>query len=235
MIDYPIVTYDSLANEYYDSARHPTCENFRVASKYLLSKYLLVFTQDKLICEVGCGLSEVAEILIDNSTGLENLILMDQSSRMLSYSTKWVDKGASLLQGDAFVLPFLPESLDVIVSSLGDPYNQQKYWEELDRVLKPNGIVLFTTPSYKWKTVFRNNTYQDFAEFELKTKEHVLIRSWIYSEEKQRKMIESTSLRLKEISSVKKSNLELQQISPKLEKVIKQNGDIVTLYVAGKD
>lgn len=234
MTKYALVSYDRLADEYYDSVRHPTCANFRAASKILLNSQIELIEPNKKVCEVGCGMSEVAEILHDSKKRVDHLFLLDESIRMLSYSFRWANKGARLLQGNSMALPFQLKSLDAIVASLGDPYNEPKFWGELERVLKPGGAVLFTTPSYEWKTKFREDNMQDFAEFILKNSEHVITRSWIFDEESQIQTIERAGFLVEKIDAVKANTLTETNLSPKIIDVAKQNGDIVKIYVARK-
>ena len=79
--------YGDLAREYYDSVRHPTCANFREASRRLLISWLSTLALSGAhLLEVGAGASIVSEWLSRNGRILDRFIVTDLSSKMLQYS-----------------------------------------------------------------------------------------------------------------------------------------------------
>lgn len=227
-------TYEDIAREYYEPDLHPTCANFGEASGYLLSKWLKQFhTEGGWICEVGPGKSLLAEL-----TTVNRLILIDSSQTMLCYSQQWIIKGVHLLLGDALHLPIASESIELLVSSLGDPYNEPRFWKEVYRVLRPGGISFFTTPSYEWASAFRRESDIMWADFELSDGRRVSVPSLIYSEDVQRKLIEDSGLQVIKVDYVP-NHVPLSalksRLSPKL--LIKERGtnsSIITGYVTIK-
>ena len=120
-----LANYGAVASEYYDSVRHPTCDNFRAASRQLLQHSLIGLTASSdWICEVGPGRSLVAELL----PAYDRLILIDSVAPMLGYSREYHSRGAHLLLGEAGSLPLRTDSCDILVASLGDPYNESQFW-----------------------------------------------------------------------------------------------------------
>lgn len=228
-----MLTYDVIAEEYYDSTRHPTCANFREASDYLIRKWMKQFhIESGWLCEVGPGKSLLAELLDAQSASLNRLILVDSSPFMLAYSKHWATKGAHLLLGDALKLPVASESIELLVSSLGDPYNEyneRKFWNEVHRVLRPGGFSFFTTPSYEWASEFRGESDMMQAEFELADGRRVWVPSWIYPEDKQLKIIMDSGLLVKKVSNVPRSALKSKLISPKIL-IGKRDMSVVTGY-----
>ena len=81
-----ISTYETLAPEYYDPVRHPTCANFRYASKQIIKPWLEKLTDYRPICEVGAGKSVAAELLLEAGESTADLFLTDSSQSMLEYS-----------------------------------------------------------------------------------------------------------------------------------------------------
>jgi hypothetical protein len=117
------------------------------------------------------------------------------------------------------MLPLRSGSTGLLVSSVGDPYNQYEFWSEVYRILKPGGISLFTTPSYEWAVAFRvtaSNEIKMKAEFELEDGRRVYVPSWIYSKDEQIKMIEKNGLLVKDVADVPTSALKSNRLSPKL-------------------
>jgi SAM-dependent methyltransferase len=219
-VDAPLARYDVLAEEYYDERRHPTCANFREASARILESWLERFPidQDGLSFEVGAGDSLLAELLARRGSRLQGLIATDQSPSMLRHSEKWKGTGLQLLVSEADELPLADGSLNLLVSSLGDPYNTPAFWREASRALRPGGRVLFTTPSHEWATSYRAGQAQEAttAEFVLSDGRTVLVPSWVYSTAEQVRLIKCNDLAVVEIVHVSRSSLVAKRLSPKL-------------------
>src|SRR4051812_31374099 len=99
MTDRPHVagTYEDLAEEYYDPARHPTSANFRDGSLMLLERSLsLRPSPDGELWDVGAGDSVLAEVLARAGKDLSRVTAVDSSARMLEHSRRWRDLGVEL-------------------------------------------------------------------------------------------------------------------------------------------
>lgn len=227
-------TYSDVADEYYDSERHPTCLNFRQASKLVLP-FLLPKSQlaDNWICEIGAGRSLIAEYLRSLDSPIDRVILTDSSSRMLRYSESFALCGAKLLVGDAQAIPLKEETCGLVLSFLGDPYNTTDFWSEVVRVLKPEGRALFTTPSHEWAVRFRRTQSPEHfqsAEFELADGRWLRLPSLIYPVEAQRQMIELSGLRVLEVREIRLGDLPRASISPKLLLDRGSNISVITAF-----
>ncbi len=233
----PVASYELVAQEYYDAGRHPTCANFREASRLLFRRWLSVVPNRKLICEVGAGKSILAEILSEALLALDTLTLVDESPCMLAYSRALEEVGVRLDLASAFALPYGSDSFDVVASCLGDPYNSITFWTEVRRVLKPDGICLFTTPSWEWAEAFRESTDTNSmhsSAFDLFDGSQISLPSHIYPQHDQKQLMESANLAVSEISQVLIRDLSGQRLSPKL--VLRRGADasVITGYVATK-
>jgi ubiquinone/menaquinone biosynthesis C-methylase UbiE len=218
MIDTSLALYQDIAAEYYDPERHPTCANFREASSLLLDKWLRTAKPDGVFCEVGAGDSLLAELLRGSGISARELIITDSSPAMLSYSKRWSSTGTYLVLSDAIRLPFPDHKLDLLVSSLGDPYNLTEFWDEVCRVLRPSGVALYTTPAYAWAKAFRTKSNGDLksAQFDLLDGGSVDLPSWIYPVQEQVEIIEKSGLEVVEKSSVSIFEIGSNHLSPKL-------------------
>lgn len=232
-----IASYEALASEYYDANRHPTCHNFREASRLVVRRWMAE-TQfpGESICEVGAGKSLAAEILEELGLSVEGLLITDASPSMLAYSSGWSQKGVHTVVAPADEIPVASASTSLVVSSLGDPYNQPSFWREANRVLEPGGYLIFTTPSYEWAAEFRSSSGPAMlaaAEFETADGDHLFVPSYVYPEHEQTIHIKEAGLRLVEITHVPLSWLA-GRISSKL-RVVERDTSIVTGYLCGKD
>jgi SAM-dependent methyltransferase len=214
-------TYEQLADEYYDPRLHPTCANFREASALALAPWLrIAIEQSTVVAEVGAGRSLAAEEFTVRHLSLSNLFLLDSSRKMLAHSSTWGDRGARLIISDAKRLPFAPETFDLVVASLGDPYNGLEFWRAAHRVLKPGGHVAFTTPSYEWAVAFRGRSAGanelDHAQFTLANGSRLAVPSSILPERQQRELIERAGFVVDQIAGIHLEAISATPISPKL-------------------
>lgn len=230
--------YQLVADEYYDAKLHPTCANFREASKIFLSRWINELPNEGWLAEVGPGMSLMAELILTiKKRQISKIILVDSSRTMLKYSLPWSITGATPLLGDAESLPIASKSLHGIVSSLGDPYNSQAFWREAARVLIPGSVVLFTTPSFEWSNEFRasnNEQEQNSAKFVLRDGSVVNVPSYIFDTQHQVAMMVKNGFCVEQREEITVSDIKNPSISPKLR--LERGGDssIVTGYLARK-
>ena len=194
--------YEDIASEYYDSHLHPTCDDFRRGATVAHRRF-----QDRLnigrCLEVGSGKSIVLEQQMPRGSARRNTIVLDQSSTMLSHSHGLAHAlDAELLVGSAFSLPVRSNSIDCLVSHLGDPYNLSTFWDEVSRVVKAGGVALYTTPSFVWATRFRPRELRDRALFHTHGRS-LLLASYIYHRDIQFRLVESKGLRVIDVTGVK--------------------------------
>jgi SAM-dependent methyltransferase len=229
----PLDAYESLAAEYYNGRLHPTCANFREGSKAVLNWWLAHLAPAELVfCEVGAGKSLLAELLSPRLKRLDNVFLLDRSPSMLEYSRRWAELGAHLLVADALHIPLASDSVDVIVASLGDPYNLGDFWVEARRLLKPGGMVFFTTPSYDWARAFRDqpSAGANVAEFEVSGTRRVLVESYILPINDQATLLRRSLLAIEETVQVPMSALKETPLSLKLLPHRGPGASVVTGY-----
>jgi SAM-dependent methyltransferase len=227
--------FEALAREYYDPDKHPTCANFRAASRLLLVRWLQKIL-DTPACEVGSGSSLLAEILVERDYPLQSVTLTDVSPKMLAHSLRFKSLGAGLEIAAANELPFSPDTQAMVVSSLGDPYNNLEFWEEAARVLIPRGHIFFSTPSFEWAAAYRialPQPLQARAEFEATNGKNIWIPSVVLPEEKQKNLIESAGFEVVSIEFVSLRDLQ-PPISSKLSVLNSAQAAVVTGYLARK-
>ena len=209
-------TYDDVAAEYYDAVRHPTCANFfELSAAFLAPRIQKYASAAKAILEVGTGRSIVAPIVAANKLPLSHVTLLDQSPRMLENSQDWERRGARLLVADAASTGLPHTSFELIVSSLGDPYNDASFWQEVGRLLDSGGVCLFTTPAWEWSQRFRAESHRRVAEFVLAGGAKALVRSDIPSVATQSEMIDGAGLYVDEVQVLNAAQLS-GPLSPKL-------------------
>lgn len=228
-------TYEDLAGEYYDADRHPTCANFREASGLLTDAWLLADAKHaRTFCEVGCGKSLMAETLQRGSM-FDRLILIDSSHSMLGYSEPWRQHRTDLVLADVARLPLRSDTIDALLSSLGDAYNTEGLWAEVARVLALDGVALFTTPSFAWAQAFRRDSAdQMVAEFEVADGRIMRVPSLIRSPQDQLRLIEGQGLVVRNVIHVPIGALRHTVVSPKLDTRHGSALSIVTGYVVTK-
>jgi len=228
-------SYDDLALEYYDSERHPTAANFREASALVLERWLDLALGPGLVVEVGAGDSLVAELMHRRNLALSRLLITDASVAMVAHSEKWCSYGARVQVADATALPLNGESVGLLVSILGDPYNTTHIWREVTRVLHRGGSCIFTTPSHTWSETFRSDANEppESAQF-LVRGEKIRVQSFIRPVAEQREMITNVGLSVVKVEDVTITALSEHSLSEKLSKLRIKNDSVVTGYLIEK-
>lgn len=223
-------SYSALAAEYYDSRRHPTCSNFRWASDRLLRR-LLPNCAGSLLCEVGAGDSALAAILCERGQSLSNLLITDASAGMLEHSRRWYRGGAQLALARASSLPLADGSVDLVVASLADAYNNEQWWPEVGRVLSAAGRAIMTTPTHSWATAFRTATGQpmNVARFDLVSGTSVDVPSWVREPAAERALIHASGMRVVEQEAMVRRDFP-SSISPKIH-ALEPDTPVVMAYV----
>jgi SAM-dependent methyltransferase len=211
-----ISSYEEIAAEYYDPLRHPTCANFSELSEAFLEPRIRLFSlRAQHVLEVGCGRSIAARVLAEGKLSDAKLTLLDQSPRMLAHSRQWISADTKLMVGDARATGLESANYDLLVSSLGDPYNVESFWNEVRRILVPGGICLFTTPAREWAIRLRSESDISKAEFLRSDGATIFVRSEIPTMKEQKEMIGGAGLVVREIQSFTAAQL-LGAHSPRL-------------------
>jgi SAM-dependent methyltransferase len=222
-------SYAVLAAEYYDPNLHPTCASFRAASRTLLEQLIdLAAVDGGAICEVGAGSSLLAPLLADHHFPLGALLITDDSVEMLSHSQEWERAGATLNVASAYDLPVADGSLELVMASLADPYDIDELWQELRRVLAPNGRIVLTTPAWEWAARFRTSAGEiQEAWFTSSTGELIAVPSYVRPPAEEATMIESHALRVERTAVVTLG--ELENPAPKLG-VVEDTDPVLRAY-----
>jgi SAM-dependent methyltransferase len=210
-----ISQYEDLADEYYDRLRHPTCWNMRELSALAVVPALCHgLPATGTLVEVGAGLSMLAPEA-DEQGFLDRVVLVDSSPTMLSHSKRWIGRGAHGLVAPAEGTGLPDRSAALIVSSLGDPYNDAAFWREVARLLAPGGQCLFTTPSFEWASAFRRPESTGAAEFLTRAGMRMNMPSRVFDRADQIRLIETARLEVASIQGFGTGHLR-GEVAPKL-------------------
>jgi SAM-dependent methyltransferase len=224
-------SYSVLASEYYDFDRHPTCAAFRAASAELVAE-LVPDVPAALSIEVGAGDSLLAREIERRGHQLTGLLLTDESPEMLRYSSRTAYRGARLVIAQAHELPVESNSIRLLVGSLADPYDDERFWGEIARVLDPQGVALVTVPSWEWAQRFRDGTGDaaQVAVFELASGERIEVPSLVRPATEEIALIEGAGLRVLDHRLVPRAAVE--QRAPKLD-ILQAEEPVVVGYLVG--
>jgi ubiquinone/menaquinone biosynthesis C-methylase UbiE len=212
---YNALSYDDIAEEYYNASLHPTCSNFRDASVKAIKKFSLPDNYGQIVLDLGSGKS----ILPDVQIKYGELVLADSSAKMISHSnTLFTLRKPHMIVSDARHLALKDNCFDLIIMSLGDPFNLDIVWKEVARVMKIEGVCVFTTPTHHWADQFRRveaNEKIDHALFVLSDKSRRYAPSFVPDDDSQKTMFERAGLVVCGIVDVPVSELD-QPVSWKL-------------------
>lgn len=213
--------YEALAAEYYDPQAHPTCHNLNRLSRHFIERWLPEGAGGLDILEVGAGESAVAPLLLAAGQPLGRLALHDQSPAMLAHSARWQSLGARAVVSDACALQRPDADVDLLVSSLGDPYNLPAFWAEAARVCRPGAVLLYTMPSFAWAARFRrqgSDSGLDVAEFVLRDGRRLGVPSHVWPLHEQVRLIEAAGWMVLQLESLGAEALPAgDRLSPKAQ------------------
>lgn len=213
-------SYSEVAGEYYDPVLHPTCANFRTASKLLLTELgVLRDVSCKSILELGAGRSLVAEMLIEKEKSLDRLVITDKHEEMLLHSRIFESAGAKLKIFDACSANLSLGKFDLIVAVLADPYNTKALWRNLSRLCSRRGLIALTFPSYYWMKsyrVLREHVESQYSVFQTGEGRSLNLPSFILPTEQVIECGRSAELILIEHRTFRLARLTAERISPKL-------------------
>jgi hypothetical protein len=210
-------SYESIAAEYYNARRHPTCHNFNRLSRLFIAEHFTSEFSNKRVLEVGAGESSIAPLVELHGWNFQLLTISDNSPSMLRHSAKWRTKGARIIAGDAECLTEWGGQTDLIVAGLGDPYNTPKFWRGARDCLQVNGSVIFTLPSFEWAARFREvDAERSIARFVIETGEHVDVPSLVPTLEDLFSMIEGAGLTAVRFEALGVDKLGTDPISSKI-------------------
>jgi ubiquinone/menaquinone biosynthesis C-methylase UbiE len=229
--------YQVLAAEYYDADLHPTCANLRQASHLALQAWLASHPQAGTCADIGCGDSLLAQVLLELGTPPESLLLIDSSSAMLGHSRKWLDPRTRLIKASASALPLASTTIDFVLASLADPFNTPALWSELDRVLKPSGIVFGTTPSLEWASRYRAIEGSSLGEavFVLASGRVLRTPSHVFRPEQQTQLIETAGLCEIARGVIRVADLGPYRLSPKISVLDRPDLPVLDWFAAIRD
>lgn len=190
-------SYSDIASEYYDRDLHPTCAALReLSSKYIFPRISKKLISENSFLDIGAGRSILGEYFIDTGASLQNLTILDESQEMLLHSNEFLNIGANSILASASDTGLESRSFDIIVASLGDPFNYLDFWNEISRLISLNGACLFTTPAPEWANAFRPSKYLHAAEFIRADGTRLFMPSPVLSLHEQSDLFDSAGLQL---------------------------------------
>ena len=108
--------------------------------------YELLKQQPKLngtVLDIGCGTGFLTQALQQYQP--EHLIALDLALPMLNTAKQKLGHSVTYVCADAEALPFKKHSIDLIISNVALQWCHGRVFQSLNRVLKPNGHLLFST------------------------------------------------------------------------------------------
>lgn len=138
-----IRSFNRAANTYDEVAVLP----FEV-SKRLLERLSYTLLKPNIIIDLGCGTGKTTQLLKQRYSKAK-IIGLDIAEQMLQYhrkQTSWFSK-SRLICADAVQIPLANQSVDLIVSNMFLHWYEDitTVLQEVQRVLKPEGLFLFAT------------------------------------------------------------------------------------------
>jgi ubiquinone/menaquinone biosynthesis C-methylase UbiE len=136
-------TYDRIAVRYHDGRTNPKKMIFNHYNEMPATLSLLRHIKGKKILDLGCGTGIYTKILKRRGAKVQGI---DISPKMIEIAKQYV-KGIDFKVGSAAKLPYKSGTFDIVLASLVVHYfgNLDKAFGEIRRVLKKNGVFIFSS------------------------------------------------------------------------------------------
>jgi len=227
--------YRLLSDEYYDRKLHPTCHNFREISATWLKHQISALSISGNCLEIGAGKSILASLRRDGLFSPKSLDVSDENSDMLEHSREYEGQIDSQFLFDVFSQSdeLISRHYDLVVSSLGDPYNGPTLFRHVSKALKPGGVFLYTTPSLEWSREYRKANQDNMLEYARFTKSDgsiIDVPSIILTQDEQVDIAKDHLLMVKQISNIYTTGISVDNLSPKLNFARRLVTPVITSY-----
>lgn len=130
------------------------------------------FAREKTVLDIACGTGYGAKILAQR--GAEKVFALDIDKEAIQKANEnFGEKNIEYIVGDCLDTHFADKKFDLVVSfeTIEHLKNQEKFLDELKRILKEDGIVILSTPN---KKVFKERNPYHTREFEKQDFEDIL-------------------------------------------------------------
>lgn len=184
-------SYDRVAGEYY-APHHKTSRNFDSATEAAIAALGVAVPPDGLVLEPGCGRGRSNEFL---GVDPQRIVQLDNSRAMLALARR--ERCLLRVLHDAEDLPFPDGEFGCVAAFLSDAFLGLNFLGEVRRVLRPDGLLIGTTPSFQWGTALRDGLDIDrmTTRFRLTSGEEVHVPSAIFTAQQLGAMLESVGFR----------------------------------------
>lgn len=186
------MVWDTMANEYYSEV-HKTSRNFDAIIHNRLPRIIPKLHSKGLYLDLGGGRGRLRELYTNTSF---DVVVGDISLAMMK-TRKDSPTSTCYIQMDAFRIPFKGNAFDGVFSLLGDPYSLTNVFEEVLRILKPNGFFFIALPTKIWAESVRPFLGVEINQTVFKTRNGRLVKSpsFVYDSKDLHKILLSTGFR----------------------------------------
>lgn len=203
--------YTKAAPEFTDDQR-VTTKNFHKLSYSYFEDSISRYIQPRMKCiETGPGHGWLENILpmsqIDY-TGIEI------SSEMIKHNKT----NSNILQSTTRFINFPDKYFDVAISSLSDPYCHPVSLCEIRRVLKPESLFIFSSPSRSWSDAIRDHKDRFKTTFIVEDGSYAEVFSFTFTVEELKQLLFLCGFKIKDYHIVYGENLFSSEISPAITK-----------------
>jgi ubiquinone/menaquinone biosynthesis C-methylase UbiE len=132
--------------------------------------FALPYIKDKKVLDIACGTGYGLAFLKSTAKSVTGV---DVDAVAAKQALSECDAKARVLLGDGTNLPFVDESFDVVTSfeTLEHLHERALFLSELKRVLKPNGLLILSTPNAYYTKPINGKPTNRFHIFEYRTEE----------------------------------------------------------------
>jgi ubiquinone/menaquinone biosynthesis C-methylase UbiE len=199
---------------------------------FLRYRFASEFVKNKTVLDVACGTGFGSYFLI--KSGAKKIFAIDNDAQTIGYAkSTYADKNIDYLLADAQKIPLKNNSVDVVVSfeTIEHVKEPELFLNEIQRILKPNGLLILSTPNRQ--TSYEDNPFhlKEFTFGELQTILNNFKEETFYGQRKvSKKIIAVYKLLFKQFKLLRFFLRFRPWENPGIYKM-KNNNDIFCLYL----
>lgn len=166
--------YSKAADDFTEQKRITTRNFHEISARFFVEAFKRFVTPKTKLLEIGPGqgwLMQTTQPVFSEYSCLDISHDMAKRNACLNVAT-----------GSVRCVLFPPETYDVVVASLADPYLYPEAISEIGRILKNGGHFIFSLPSKEWATALRGDTSElNKTRFILESGEQAEVYSFTFS------------------------------------------------------
>jgi len=199
------VGYSKVGRDFSEKSRITTNNFHDLSFQYFNRAFKDYLKKGEKCLEVGPGWGWLEKNFLFDSDSYSSVEI---SKEMISRS-----KQADVQRMSVRNLHYPDNYFGIVIASLGDPYFYPVALCEINRVLKPSGVFIFSTPSREWSELLRQKSDHNKTTFILSDNIQASVYSFTFKKIQLSKMLELCDFSVESLQEIKCTGISSDKLS----------------------